>query len=367
MRNTTLFAGLLTLALAPCALGQVNPAITAGSQPAAAQNPASITRARVLAQSARDRSVNEPGSAAQNLQARIKTNFKERERLQSLGAEIPGESSKSSPDASAPIFGASNSDVRASVNTSANVSPLLSQIYRVGVGDVLDIELQENPLHESTLFTVLSGGTLEYPLAGSPVAVAGMTTAEISAALKQRIKIFEKPNVKVTVRDFSSHRVVINGFVAAPGTVALRREAVPLYTLLAQVSVLPEAARATITRAGRAIVIDLKDPNLAATLVLPGDVIKISASAPAATEFFFVGGKVKSPGQKVFHAGLTLTQAVLACGGTTTTTADRIKIYRQGADGRLLTEEHNLRKIREGKVVDPVLQKGDRIEVSMTN
>lgn len=252
--------------------------------------------------------------------------------------------------------------------SAATVALAPSQVYRVGVHDVLDIQLSANPTKSSTLFTVLEGGVLEYPFAGGPMPVAGLTTTEIAAALRPRIKIFDNPTVTVSVRDYASHTVSVTGFVGAPGTKTLRREAMPLYAVLAEALVLPEAAHATITRPGRApIVVDLKDANLSATLVLPGDAIKVLGVPAGPSEFFFIGGEINSPGQKAFNAGLTLTQAILASGGTSAQAGSKIRVSRQGADGLLVTEEYNLRKILGGKLPDPVLQKGDRIEVTGAN
>jgi protein involved in polysaccharide export with SLBB domain len=186
--------------------------------------------------------------------------------------------------------------------------------------------------------------------------------------LRRRIKIFENPEIVVSVRDFASHLVTVSGLVAAPGKKALRREAVPLYALLAEALVLPEAARATVTRNSRPpMVIDLKDPNHVATLITAGDVIKVSGPPPAPTEFFFIGGAINSPGQKPFHTGLTLTQAILASGGTSSNAGERIKVSRLGNNGRLISHEYNLRRVQLGRAVDPVLQKGDRIEVFTAN
>jgi polysaccharide export outer membrane protein len=249
-----------------------------------------------------------------------------------------------------------------------SVTAAATQVYRVGPGDVLDIQLSNYPSRNSTLFTVLPDGVLEYPLAGIPIVVGGMTTVEIATLLQQRIKIFDNPKVKVDVRDYASHAVSIIGFVSAPGTKILRREAVPLYTMLAEALVLPEAARATITRQGEPpINVDLKDPRLSATLIIPGDTIKVTGVPPALAQYFFVGGEIRSPGQKPFHAGLTLTQAVLASGGTKTSSDLKVKVSRQGTDGKLATEEFNLRKIQNGKTPDPVLQSGDRLEVMTAN
>jgi len=243
-----------------------------------------------------------------------------------------------------------------------------TQVYRVGPGDVLDIQLSNYPSRTSTLFTVLPDGFLEYPLAGNPLVVSGMTTVEIATLLQQRIKIFDHPKVKVDVRDYASHAITIVGFVSAPGTKILRREAVPLYTLLAEALVLPEAGRATITRPGAPpIVVNLKDSRLSAALIVPGDSIKVTGASPATAQYFFVGGEIKSPGQKPFHPGLTLTQAILASGGTKTSADLKVKVSRQATNGKLATEEFNLRKIQTGKALDPILKSGDRLEVTNAN
>lgn len=250
----------------------------------------------------------------------------------------------------------------------AALTAAATQIYRVGPGDVLDIQLSNYPSRTSTLFTVLPDGVLEYPLAGNPIVVRGMTTVQIATLLQQRIKIFDNPKVKVDVRDYASHSVTIVGLVSAPGTKILRREAVPLYTVLAEALVLPEAARATIARPGAPpIVVDLKDSRLSAALIVPGDSIKVTGAPPASAQYFFVGGEIKSPGQKAFHPGLTLTQAILASGGTKTSADLKVKVSRQATDGKLATEEFNLRKIQTGKAPDPVLKSGDRLEVTNAN
>jgi protein involved in polysaccharide export with SLBB domain len=388
MKNSILAASVLSVALAVTAAAQVNPAISVANSPVsksvttkpeAPPEPGKATRARVLNQTQNSPATNSQSGNAQSLQAHAKANFKNRARLESLPAEVSTDdntrvqsvtiSTAAAGEPQAAIsknIAAPNTNLSTTVRTVATLTPALSQIYRVGVGDVLDIQLNNNPSQESTLFTVLSGGLLEYPLAGSAVQVTGMTTSEIATTLRAKIKLFEDPAVVVNVRDYASHTVTISGFVGAPGTKTLRREAVPLYALLAESLVLPDAARATVTRPTGTIFIDLNDANLSATLVQPGDVIKVLGPA-AVTEFFFVAGEVKLPGQKAFHSGLTLTQAILAAGGATNTVAERVRVSRQGTDGRLLTEEFNLRKILDGKVADPLLHKDDRIELTSAN
>ncbi len=365
MKNFIFPAILLTLATVQVAVGQDAPltkSTNSSVSAPAAVNPSQSksTRARVLKTNApsngADLSVSPP------LQAHAKNDFtnpNEAARLRRTGGEAEkNTTSNAQPPAAVP----------ATTTMLPPVLPASAQVYRVGPQDVLDIQLVGNPSRESTLFTVLPGGLLEYPLAGAAIAAAGLTTTEIANVLRQRIKIIENPTIKVTVRDYASHYVTVTGFVAAPGKRVLRREAVPLYALLTESLVLPEAARATITRQGRpSIVADLKDPNHSATLIVPGDVIKVLGMPAAPTEFFYIGGAINSAGQKPYHAGITLTQALLASGGVSAKASDRIRVSRLGANGRLIAEEHNLRKIQAGRVADPLLQKGDRIEVYTLN
>lgn len=264
-----------------------------------------------------------------------------------------------------PVVNAAKTVEEPKTNTKAPApTPDPTNIYRVGVGDVLDIRLLNAQGRESTLFSVMAGGLLEYPLAGDPVQVAGLTTDEIDARLTAQVKVYENPQIVVSVREYASHTVIVTGLVNDPGTKVLRREAMPLYVVLAEAQLKSEAGRATIMRAdGKSLEVNLADPKATTMLVLPGDVVSLTALPPAPPQFFYIGGQVAAPGQKDFHAGLTLTQAVLASGGTTRFAGSKVKVSRQGADGRLVTTEYNLKQIEAGKIPDPVLQAGDRLEV----
>jgi protein involved in polysaccharide export with SLBB domain len=148
-----------------------------------------------------------------------------------------------------------------------------------------------------------------------------------------------------------------------PGTKILRREAIPLYVIVAEAQPKPEAGRAVIIShsSGRSVTVDLNDAAGLNTLVQSGDVVSLLVRPP---EFFYVGGEIGSPGQKDFHAGMTLTQALLASGGVTRLAGEHVRVARQGADGRLVSADYNLREIEGGVVPDPTLQPGDRIEVA---
>ena len=159
-----------------------------------------------------------------------------------------------------------------------------TEIYRVGDGDILDVRLLNSSGKDSTLYTILPGGLLDYPLAGEPMNVGGLTPEEISELLREKIKLYEKPEVIVSVRDFASHRVIVNGSVEKPGAKILKREAIPLFAVLAEAEQMPDAARAVILRSNKQILnIDLKDVS-GDILVQNGDVIRVVGKTPEAED-----------------------------------------------------------------------------------
>ena len=247
--------------------------------------------------------------------------------------------------------------------TSAPVRPL-TEIYRVGVGDVLDIRLLNSAFNKSTLFTVIEGGVIDMPVAGGTISVVGLTPEEIqnliAAELKRRA-VAEKAQVSVGVRQYLSHAVTVTGLVIHPGTRFLRREMVPLYVVLAESQLQNDGGRVVIIRGGiPGEPHDLSDPATLNLNVQAGDIVSVS-SRPQ--EFYYIGGRINYPGQKQFQPGITLLQAILAAGGTTSKDSN-VEISREGTGGKLVTNRYSLKQIKSGAVQDPKLAAGDRIEVA---
>ena len=61
---------------------------------------------------------------------------------------------------------------------------------------------------------------------------------------------------------------------------------------------------------------------------------------------------------------MTLTQALLSAGGISRAGNTTVKIGRRNSGGFLTSKEYNLRWIEEGKAQDPLLEAGDRVEVT---
>jgi polysaccharide export outer membrane protein len=247
------------------------------------------------------------------------------------------------------------------------VSP--TEIYKIGVGDVLFISLQNASAKDSTYFTVLNDGTIDYPLAGEMIQVGGLTAEEIEDLLKTKIKLYEKPQVSVKVREHASHRITVLGLVEKAGEKFLPREAVPLFMIRAEAIVQPRANLALIKRFNSETErVDLNDSKSDEVLIFPGDIIEFKSSDvtvtdSSAAQFYFIGGNVVSGGQKSFHQGLTLTQAILASGGLKKTTVKKVVLRRKNQEGLLSALEFDLNSIKAGKQPDPLLHPGDTIEV----
>lgn len=239
----------------------------------------------------------------------------------------------------------------------------LTKIYRVGPNDVLDIRLNDSSQPQSTLYTITAAGLLEHPLLSEAMPVAGLTVEEISSRIEadlQRRAIIENAKAVVGVRDYASHTVLVSGLVKDSGTKILRREAIPLYVVVADAQPLPEAAKVTVVRASDQIFnIDLNQTADMNFLVRTGDVITLQ---PGTTQFIYIAGEVKSPGEKTFRRGLTLMQVILAAGGVGPK-AKVAEIARSNENGYLVPTRFNLKEIASGKIADPVVMPGDRISI----
>jgi len=240
----------------------------------------------------------------------------------------------------------------------------LIKVYRVGPGDILDVRLSAAASAQPTLFTVTPSGLLEHPDLSAPLPSAGLTVEEITSRIEDDLKrrsSTKLPNVSVAVSEYVSHTILVSGLVKEPGPKILKREAIPLYVVVADAQPLPEADRVAVLRneSNESYLIDLLEPSQTNMLVRPGDVITLQTSPQ---KFFYVSGEVKSPGEKRFRRGLTLTQAIIAAGGLTKNPKEA-RLARDSGKGFLVQSRYKLKDIDSGKVPDPLVQPGDRITI----
>jgi len=242
--------------------------------------------------------------------------------------------------------------------------PALTKIYRVGPGDVLDVLLGATPPTDSNGITITTSGLLVHSALAEPLPVAGLTVEEITARLQSALE--QRPStanakVSVGIRDYVSHTILVSGLVQDPGTKILRREAIPLSVVVADAQPLPEAGRVTVVRieSNESFTVDLAQTAEMSMLIHPGDVITLQATP---NQFFYVAGDVKAPGEKVFRSGLTLTQAIITAGGPTGK-AKEARLSRDDGKGFLKETRYKLKEIASGKLLDPLIQPGDRITI----
>jgi hypothetical protein len=240
----------------------------------------------------------------------------------------------------------------------------LTSIYRIGPSDVLDVRINDSQTSQSTLFTVTPTGLLELPMLPESLTVTGLTEEEIRAKIENELSkrgLLDNPKIAIGVRDYASHTILVSGLVQDPGTKILKREAIPLFVVVADAQPLPEASRVRVRRTEPHQVYEI-DLNRAADmdfLIRTGDVITLH---PSVTQFVYIGGEVKLPGEKTFRGGLTLTQAIIMAGGITPK-SKVAEIGRDDGHGFLVGTRFTLKDIHSGKAIDPILKPGDRVMI----
>jgi len=162
-----------------------------------------------------------------------------------------------------------------------------SSAYKIGPLDVLDITVFRVAELSKTV-QVAPSGTVNLPLVGE-IPAAGRTTQQVERDLTKRlgVKYLQSPQVNVTIREYNSQRVTIDGAVRKPGVYPIRGDTT-LLQMIATAEGLTDTANTEIAvfrksegkrlaakfdldeiRAGRA-----KDPRIS-----QGDLIVISDSA----------------------------------------------------------------------------------------
>lgn len=234
--------------------------------------------------------------------------------------------------------------------------------YRTGPGDVLSVQVY-GEADLSGQFPVTESGSIAHPLLGE-VAVARSSIGEIQAMLIQRLSadILVDPKVSVEVRTYGSQAVRVLGAVEKPGTYFLRGPTTVLDILAEAGGVKQDKSSLEVrlkrggdTEEGVAIPLhQLLGSGEGNAAVHAGDSIWVPEG-----EFVYVSGDVGKPGQVIWRDGLTVTQALAACGGPTrTANLRRTYILREGE--RI---DVNIRRIQKGRAEDLRVRPGDRFFV----
>ncbi len=260
--------------------------------------------------------------------------------------------------------------------------------YRIGVGDILKVDVARQAQLSLDRVRVNNDGNIRLPQLDEDIPAACLTEVELAAVIAEKYRKFLKsPQVLVVVQEFNSNPVAFIGAVTTPGRFDLRRPT-RLLELLALVN-------GPTGNAGKKIQIirrlDLEQcvdnrmtrpqPEVSQTLisvpleetilgkenanpyVQAGDIITI-AEAEAPDKAYIIGN-VKNPRELSLVEPTTLSKAIAMSGGTSQgAKIKKIKIMRE--DPKTLSKLEitaNLEAINKGEEEDILLQDNDIIDV----
>ena len=237
--------------------------------------------------------------------------------------------------------------------------------YRIGQGDTVEIVVWAGQKKEESLsgqYFVFASGVIEMPLIGS-FEVSGQTLEEATVSLQTLLatQFIRNPHVKLRVHDYGSQMIHVLGAVEKPGTFAMKGN-MNLAEALAHAegtdSTMRGDKQVKISRVtGEKIVVDLEEMLRGTTESIPlkgGDVIYVTEG-----QYVVVNGKVEKPGNIPWKKGITLTEAISAAGGASSS-ANLREVYILRGTERIPV---NIKKIAQGRLPDVVLEQGDKLFV----
>jgi polysaccharide export outer membrane protein len=246
--------------------------------------------------------------------------------------------------------------------------------YKVGVGDVLELEVFGNQDLSRTP-TVQSDGTITLPLLGE-VSVAGLSIAEIKQKLTNLLAkdYLVNPQVEVRVKEYQSQFVTVIGEVNTPGRKPLRGRTRLIDVLVESGGFTPRASgEIVITRLeggfeGGEKTLRLRFGTGPATLqdqvnleipLKNGDIVSASQKQTVAVE-----GEVTRPGRYTIEGELTVSAAISLAGGLTRFGGSKVRLRRVDSQtGKVEILTVDLKAIRKGKNPDPPVMANDVISV----
>jgi polysaccharide export outer membrane protein len=264
-----------------------------------------------------------------------------------------------------------------------NPAPVVYGGYQIGVGDVLDIHVNDED-DISGRYQVDQNGTVKVPLLTTPISAAGSTTFQFASRMSDELKkeqILRDPSVSVLILREMTQNVSILGAVMKPGTYQIERPT-SVMDVISQAGGLAPNAGNSLTIAHQAeggaggtnanasqhvapastvdltALLSAKDPSVNAT-VHAGDVITVG-TAPVV----FVVGSVVRPGAFAVQdrrSEMTVLQAVaMAEGPTPVASLGKTIIIRQSSSSSERQEiPIDLKKVMRGKDKDQVLEAND--------
>ncbi len=252
-----------------------------------------------------------------------------------------------------------------------------TNLFRLGPGDVLEVELLSEPSPRSTVFLGPDGKIYYSFLPG--LFVWGLTLEETRELIAQELAAFvkSKPEVGVSLRSVGSRQIWVLGTVTNPGVYPLPTPMTILEAIaLAGGTVTPagvnsgvlDLARSFVMRQGQMIQVDLHSllarGDMSQNIYLePDDFIYLRS---AITRNIYVMGAVGRPSILPFVDDLTALTAISQSGGPVPYAQRSKVVIVRGSLSKPITLELNYSAIAKGKEPDLRLQPGDIVYVPMS-
>ena len=260
-------------------------------------------------------------------------------------------------------------------------SPVAGRPYRLGVGDVIQLSVWQQPDLDREL-TVRDDGTIVVPLVGEVLA-AGSTVSDLEEVLARRLRSFNRDitEVSVTVTKYKSLQIFVMGAVSNPGVHsfeqipsvwdAIREAGGPLASAnLRRVRILHsdiEGTVSTIVNVEPVLkgegVSDLPILEPGDTVVIPDDTVLTAADRESGVQ---VLGEVVSPGFYPIEGPTPLLTMVLMAGGfSRDADASKVRAVHDTGRGHLESKTVDTKLfVENGQVsANPLVFAGDTVFV----
>ncbi|MGC4077087.1 MAG: polysaccharide export protein EpsE [Rubrivivax sp.] len=232
--------------------------------------------------------------------------------------------------------------------------------YRLGAGDVVRINVYQNP--DLTLETrVTEAGIISFPLLGN-VRIGGLTVTGAEKLIADGLRsgnFVKQPQVTLVVMQIRGNQVSVLGQVNRPGRYPLEVADMRLTDVLAMAGGTSQGGAdlvvVTGVRDGRPVRLEVDLPSLFApeggqrnVVLLNGDTVWVARQPTV-----YIYGEVQRPGPMRVERDMTVMQALATGGGLTQRgTQKGIRVHRKSPDGKVQVIEPTLDdRVRDGDVV----------------
>ena len=248
-------------------------------------------------------------------------------------------------------------------DTAVRVESATANRYSIGPSDILEIYIKGQSLKQR-FYTVSEDGTVDFELAGGKVFVASKTAAEVEREIKARSVLLTNADVRVVLKERSSHSVEVTGSVALSGVVHLQRDAVPLFVINASVLPNAEAKQVKLIRRENGNIseqiFDLQQNS--EMMIRPNDRLEyVTELGLSITGYYYISGRAATKGKHDLTGAVTLASIVVTA-SLPKDAAKRVRLRTRLSDGTLKDAEYEIKLLRNGKIADVQVTHGSIVE-----